>query len=186
MPKQLPTSPPWNLIAKKNTGVATPAELDTIAQWLAQNAPPVAEALGQIDITFADEATMTAWLRMQQRSKRMATNSANWLVAYKNTLLPITAAEVVHFTSCPGHVALTTLSGQTYALALTLNELETTADAHLFFRANQSALVARAGIAQTSPLPDGSLRVQLKPTAPQEIVIPPTRTAAFNAWFCAV
>lgn len=186
MSEKLPASTPWDLITKKNAGIVTPAELITLAQWLVQNDPPGVEILNQIDVPFADEAAKTAWLRMQQRSKRLAIASANWLVSYGNTLLPITAAEVAHFVSCLDHVTLTTQRGQTYSVALILDELETTIDAHRFFRANQSALVARASIAQTAILPGGRLLVQLTPPAPQQVVVSQTRAAAFKAWLNAV
>lgn len=184
MYEQLPAPPPGDLKAKKNAGLATPAELDAIVQWLAPPLP-TAEARAQTGSTFADETAETAWLRMQERSKRLVMNSVNGLVTTENTLLQA-AGEVAHFTNGPGHVTLTTLSGQTHAVGLTLNELEAAVDALRFFRANPSALVARAGIAHTESLPDGCLRVLLKPAAPAEVVIPQTRTEAFRAWFGAV
>jgi hypothetical protein len=70
MPENKPLLPPWELIAKKNADQATPAELATLTQWLADNKLPEANGLEQIDITFEDEAAMIAWLRMQQRARQ--------------------------------------------------------------------------------------------------------------------
>lgn len=77
MPEQLPSSPPWDLIAKKRAGQASATELAAIELWMAQVAQATAEGSEQIDVTFEDGAAMAAWLRMQQRAKRRPAGGTN-------------------------------------------------------------------------------------------------------------
>lgn len=183
MSAQSPSLPPWHLIAKKHAGQASAAELAAIEQWMVAHALPAAEDTEQIDITFEDDEAMAAWLRMRQRAKRQAATRAHRLGEGEGqALLPVPVAEIAHFTSHHGHVTLTTLGGQHYAVSFSLEELAAQAESHQFFWANPLVLLARPSVQELEACADGGLRVHLRPATLQKAIVPPARAGEFRAW----
>lgn len=79
-------------------------------------------------------------------------------------------------------VRLITREGRAHVLAQSLDELELQLDPTRFFRANRQTIVQVDAIAQLQRGFKGKLELQLKPPAPDAVVVSQERAAALRAW----
>nr|WP_230679037.1 LytTR family DNA-binding domain-containing protein [Hymenobacter properus] len=106
----------------------------------------------------------------------------SWLIPHKTKLIPVAAAEVAHFAIRNRLVFLTTLSGQEYALDVSLDELESQVNPGEFFRANRQVLFARTSVAELEPYYNGRMLVHLRPAAREDVVISKPRVTELKTW----
>lgn len=121
-------------------------------------------------------------LRTVQQLSSAPAYKKSWLIPHKTKLIPVAAAEVAHFAIRNRLVFLTTLSGQEYALDVSLDELESQVNPGEFFRANRQVLFARTSVAELEPYYNGRMLVHLRPAAREDVVISKPRVTELKTW----
>lgn len=107
----------------------------------------------------------------------------NFLVPYRDKLIPIRDDEFSWFTIRNGIVEGTLSDNRTYALDKSLEELEKMLDANRFFRANRQFIVARSSIHEIEFYFNGRLLIRVVPPSPHPILISKERVPTFKNWF---
>ena len=111
------------------------------------------------------------------------TTRRNFLVPYRDKLIPIRDDEFAWFTIRNGVVEGTLGDGRTYALDKSLEEMENMLDPNRFFRANRQFIVARSCIREIEFYFNGRLLIRVAPVSSQPILISKERVPTFKSWF---
>lgn len=111
------------------------------------------------------------------------TTRRNFLVPYRDKLIPIRDDEFAWFIIRNGVVEGTLGDTRTYALDKSLEELEKILDPDRFFRANRQFIVARSSIQEIEFYFNGRLLIRVAPTSSQPILISKERVPTFKSWF---
>ncbi|MPR35309.1 LytR/AlgR family response regulator transcription factor [Salmonirosea aquatica] len=107
----------------------------------------------------------------------------NFLVPYRDKLIPIRDDEFAWFTIRNGVVEGTLSDARNYALDKPLEELDNMLDPNRFFRANRQFIVARDSIREIEFYFNGRLLIRVSPASPQPILISKERVPTFKSWF---
>ena len=107
----------------------------------------------------------------------------NFLIPFKDKLLPVPVRDFAWFEIKNGAVIGTRFNKATIALEeRSLEELVAVIDPQQFFRANRQYLINRVAIKELSHYFNGKLLVQLEPASPQQIIISRERATFFKNW----
>ena len=107
----------------------------------------------------------------------------NFLVPYRDKLIPIRDDEFAWFTIRNGIVEGTLSDNRSYVLDKSLEELENMLDPNRFFRANRQFIVARSSIREIEFYFNGRLLIRVAPASSQPILISKERVPTFKSWF---
>ncbi|TDB64033.1 LytR/AlgR family response regulator transcription factor [Arundinibacter roseus] len=107
----------------------------------------------------------------------------NFLVPYRDKLIPVKDEEFAWFTIQNGIVVGTLNDERTYPIEKSLEELENLLDSDRFFRANRQFIVARGCIREIEFYFNGRLLIRVHPISNQLILISKERVPIFKKWF---
>lgn len=111
------------------------------------------------------------------------TNRRNFLVPYRDKLIPIKDEEFAWFAIQNGVVDGALNDGRTYVIDKSLEELENLLDSERFFRANRQFIIAKGCIQEIEFYFNGRLLIRVSPTSPRLILISKERVPIFKKWF---
>lgn len=115
---------------------------------------------------------------MHKKSQRR-----NFLVPYRDKLIPVKDEEFAWFTIQNGVVLGTLNDDRTYVLDKSLEELENMLDSDRFFRANRQFILSQSCIREIEFYFNGRLLIRTYPTSPNLILISKERVPIFKKWF---
>ena len=96
--------------------------------------------------------------------------------------LIIPVGDVSHIYISDGVVRLCTLSGKRYSLSMTLEEIESQLDPHRFKRVNRQYIISAFAVQKLSSFFLGKMRVHMKASMDEEIIVSKDRVAAVKRW----
>jgi len=104
------------------------------------------------------------------------------LVKADHRLVTVDAWDIAYFCTKDGVTHLHARDQTTYAVDYTLEALEDLLEPEQFFRANSHFIVAAKAVSQIHPYLNGTLKIDLKPDAEQEVLISRDRIKRFRQW----
>ncbi|GHB57547.1 LytR/AlgR family response regulator transcription factor [Persicitalea jodogahamensis] len=107
----------------------------------------------------------------------------NFLVPYRDKLIPIRDEEFAWFKIENGIVDGMLADGRNYAIDKTLEELDKLLNPDDFFRANRQFIVARHSIQEIEFYFNGRLLIRVEPISKKPILISKERVPLFKKWF---
>jgi two-component system LytT family response regulator len=144
------------------------------------------DKLRQLKTTFENKTVLDvdALLKMLHRTTIPAgdPHRERFLVRKGQQLLSIPIEETAYFFSEEKVTFLKAADGQTYALDLSLEEVEQQVDPNRFFRGSRKYLIGRRAINSVYADFNGKYRIILKPDAKEEVIVSRDRAAAFRKW----
>ena len=105
-----------------------------------------------------------------------------FLVHLGQRLLPLDVAEVAYFFSANKLTYLKTNTDKQYAIDYSLDELEQSLDPRRFYRINRQFIVSHKAVQKVHLYFTSKLKVDLLPTANEEVVISREKAMAFRRW----
>lgn len=110
-------------------------------------------------------------------------NRRNFLVPYRDKLIPIKDEEFAWFVIHNGVVEGALSDGRSYVIDKSLEELENLLDSYRFFRANRQFIIAQRSIQEIEFYFNGRLLIRVSPASPNPILISKERVPTFKKWF---
>jgi len=107
---------------------------------------------------------------------------ANYLVHYRDKLIPVNILEIMLFTIREDGVQLYTSDNKNYHLNQTLDKIEMNTDPHLFYRANRQQLLAFSAILEIQLASDRKLLVNHSVKEIEPILISKAKASDFLRW----
>lgn len=107
---------------------------------------------------------------------------SRFLVRSGHKMLTILTSEIYYFTSSQKINYLVTDTNQKYLSEHTLDDLETRIDPKRFFRINRQFLVAQPAIKAIYPWFKGRLKIELRVSTDDEMLVSRERVTAFKSW----
>ena len=107
----------------------------------------------------------------------------NFLVPYRDKLIPIKDEEFAWFKIENGIVDGMLTDARNYVIDKTLDELEKLLNPDAFFRANRQFIVARQSIREIEFYFNGRLLIRVGPISKKPILISKERVPVFKKWF---
>ncbi|WP_373514721.1 LytR/AlgR family response regulator transcription factor [Persicitalea sp.] len=111
------------------------------------------------------------------------TTRRNFLVPYRDKLIPIRDEEFAWFKIENGIVDGRLTDGRNYAIDKSLEELEKMLNPDDFFRASRQFIVARRSIREIEFYFNGRLLIRVDPVSKKPILISKERVPMFKKWF---
>jgi two-component system, LytTR family, response regulator LytT len=105
-----------------------------------------------------------------------------FLVNYRDTFQRIDIEEIAYFLSENKLTQLVTHEGKSFIIPETLEELESSINPRLFFRANRQFLINSKSIQQIFTHFAGKLKIILCPSASQEVYVSRIKATIFKQW----
>lgn len=96
--------------------------------------------------------------------------------------LIVPSSNVSHFAIHDGVVRMFTLSGESYLLDMTLDQVETSVDPNVFMRLNRQFIVNVAAVEKLSLWFHGKMRVFLKGFPDKELLVSKEKVSAVKKW----
>lgn len=107
----------------------------------------------------------------------------NFLVSFKDRLIPVAADEIAWFEVKEGVLAATKFDNKRLVMdERSLDELAEQLDPALFYRANRQYLVSRKAIREIEYYFNGRLVVKLHPSPAEKVIISKARAGNFKEW----
>lgn len=147
-----------------------PRELEAaLAKFRRTSAPPVLPAF--------DYGQLVQALSQSQRTYRQ-----RFLITYRDTYLTIPAHDVAYFYSENKITRLVCPDGKWFPIPETLEELTDQLDPRHFLRANRQCIVSVDSIAAIHKHFNGRLKLDLKPTTPEDVFVSRERAEQLKEW----
>ncbi|GAB4032092.1 LytR/AlgR family response regulator transcription factor [Spirosoma jeollabukense] len=105
-----------------------------------------------------------------------------FLVRHLSQWLPVEVSDIAYFLSEEGVSLFRTHTNQKFSLDYTLDELDAMLDPAQFFRANRQFIVAINAVQQIHPYFNNKLKLILKPTTTDEVLVSRERASDFKKW----
>ncbi|MFC5408409.1 LytR/AlgR family response regulator transcription factor [Larkinella bovis] len=105
-----------------------------------------------------------------------------FLVKHLSQWMPIEVADIAYFYSEEGVSLFRTRSNQKFSVDYTLDELEAMLDPVQFFRANRQFIVDINSVQQIHPYFNNKLKLTLKPSPEEEVLVSRERATEFKKW----
>jgi two-component system, LytTR family, response regulator LytT len=105
-----------------------------------------------------------------------------FLVRHLSQWIPVEVGEIAYFNSEAGVSLFRTRANQKFTLDYTLDELDSMLDPALFFRANRQYIVNIGSVQQIHPYFNSKLKLTLKPTTDDEVLVSRERATDFKKW----
>ncbi|MBV6441507.1 MAG: hypothetical protein EPGJADBJ_03193 [Saprospiraceae bacterium] len=110
------------------------------------------------------------------------TYQQRFLVTRREKILSVRAEDVAYFEGEDRYVYLVKSDGTRYIVEYKLAELEDLLDPAHFFRLNRSYIARFEAIDKITVLSKSRVKVELKPTAPREVIVSTETARDFKAW----
>ncbi|MFD1139704.1 LytR/AlgR family response regulator transcription factor [Larkinella insperata] len=105
-----------------------------------------------------------------------------FLVKHLSQWMPIEISEIAYFYSEEGVSLFRTRHNQKFSVDYTLDELEAMLDPTQFFRANRQFIVDINCVQQIHPYFNNKLKLTLKPSPDEEVLVSRERATEFKKW----
>ena len=105
-----------------------------------------------------------------------------FLVYFKDSLIPISCADVAYFLSEDGASMLITHDNKRYFLSESLDVLENELNPNEFFRANRQYLISSKSVEKIHNYGNQQLKLSCKPGIGEGIIISKLKATAFKIW----
>ena len=105
-----------------------------------------------------------------------------FLIKQADRLIPIETGDVAFFCTQEKSNFIHTYDGKVFPIDLTLDDIEKTLDPKLFFRANRQYIVNAGAVEKINFWFSSKLKVDLKPKAPEEVIVSREKAMAFRNW----
>lgn len=105
-----------------------------------------------------------------------------FLVTRREKILSVRAEDVAYFEGEDRYVYLVKSDGTRFIVEYKLSELEDLLDPAHFFRLNRSYIARFEAIDKITVLSKSRVKVELKPTAPREVIVSTETARDFKAW----
>lgn len=105
-----------------------------------------------------------------------------FLVKHLSQWMPIEVADIAYFYSEEGVSLFRTRTNQKFSVDYTLDELEAMLDPVQFFRANRQFIVDINSVQQIHPYFNNKLKLTLKPSPEEEVLVSRERATEFKKW----
>ncbi|GAB3275845.1 LytTR family DNA-binding domain-containing protein [Larkinella harenae] len=105
-----------------------------------------------------------------------------FLVKHLSQWMPIEVVDIAYFYSEEGVSLFRTRSNQKFSVDYTLDELEAMLDPIQFFRANRQFIVDINSVLQIHPYFNNKLKLTLKPSPEDEVLVSRERATEFKKW----
>ncbi|RRB06646.1 LytR/AlgR family response regulator transcription factor [Larkinella rosea] len=130
----------------------------------------------------ADDLVRQMREMLSSRAFQPRTYRTNFLIQFRDKLLPIKVSDIAYFEIEGGVVSATLLTKIRYPIDLKLDELENQLNPQDFFRANRQFIISRKCILEVELYFNGRLQVQLIPMPGGAVVISKDRAPQFKKW----
>ena len=104
------------------------------------------------------------------------------LAYFQDKIIPVKTAEISFIYAANGLITVFTGAGKKYSMNSTLDELESTLDPHIFYRANRQFIISRESIVNIEHFFARKLVVKVAPDTPEHIVISKAKATDFLKW----
>jgi two-component system LytT family response regulator len=105
------------------------------------------------------------------------------LLPERDKLIPLPASDIAYAYIDTKMVKLVSMSGKSYYMSQTLDDLLTQLDPQMFFRANRQFIISRDAVKDVSIWFGNKLAINLIMETPEKIIISKARVAEFKHWF---
>ena len=105
-----------------------------------------------------------------------------FLVKHLSQWMPVEVSDIAYFYSEEGVSLFRTRSNQKFSVDYTLDELESMLDPSHFFRANRQFIVDINSVQQIHPYFNNKLKLSLRPTTDDEVLVSRERATEFKKW----
>ena len=106
-----------------------------------------------------------------------------FLLPERDKLIPLPASDIAYAYIDTKMVKLVSMSGKSYYMSQTLDDLLTQLDPQMFFRANRQFIISRDAVKDVSIWFGNKLAINLTMETPEKIIISKARVAEFKHWF---
>lgn len=106
----------------------------------------------------------------------------SFLVHVKNKLIPVPTGDIAWFYTANEIVYACTVNGRNLIVDETMEQLVKQLDPECFFRANRQLIVQRKAVADIDFFFNGRLQLNVKPEAPERIIVSRARAVDFRNW----
>ncbi|MFT6716680.1 MAG: two-component system response regulator LytT [Saprospiraceae bacterium] len=105
-----------------------------------------------------------------------------FLISKGDSLIPINSNDIAYIYTEDKAVMIMTLSGQSYFINYSLDEVEQQLDENQFFRLNRQVVSSLNSIEKISNYFNGKLKIELKPSFGGEILVSRVKAPVFKNW----
>ena len=106
-----------------------------------------------------------------------------FLLPERDRLVPLPTNDIAYAYIDTKMVKLVSMSGKSYYMSQTLDDLLTQLDPQMFFRANRQFIISRNAVKDVSVWFGNKLAINLIMETPEKIVVSKARVAEFKHWF---
>ena len=106
-----------------------------------------------------------------------------FLLPERDKLIPLPTSDIAYAYIDTKMVKLVSMSGKSYYMSQTLDDLLTQLDPQMFFRANRQFIISRDAVKDVSIWFGNKLAINLTMETPEKIIISKARVAEFKHWF---
>lgn len=145
---------------------------------------PIEQSELQRALTKLRRQTPQERIVMKQTIERIVETERpkNFLVQVKDKIIPIKIEDIAYFYTAEEKVWAYTNAGSTYIMGKPLDKLMNMLPSSDFFRANRQFIVARGAVSDVSIWFGSRVSVNVKPEAPERIVVSKERSGEFKRW----
>lgn len=109
-------------------------------------------------------------------------NNRTLLIHHKETIIPVLYPDIAWFHYDQGVITVKLINGQSYHISQGIDEIETNADARLFYRANRQFLINRLAIHTVEKFFARKLVIKMKIPTPEALIVSKARASDFLKW----
>lgn len=106
----------------------------------------------------------------------------NFLVKFGNSLIPLSAADILYFLSEDNLVFVVNKDLKKYLCSLTLTDLEELLNPDLFFRINRQYIIHKQALISLKPHVKGQVSINILSSDQLEVVVSRLKTPHLKAW----
>ncbi|NTW25017.1 MAG: LytTR family transcriptional regulator [Lentimicrobium sp.] len=120
---------------------------------------------------------------IQQLTASRKNYRKNFLVNYREKLIPVSIDSILYFFIENGLVYAKNKEGKSYLIDSKLEEIQEQLDPAIFFRANRQFLIHRESVKEIDYYFNGRLLVSLIQPTTEKLLISKERVTLFRKWF---
>jgi DNA-binding LytR/AlgR family response regulator len=119
---------------------------------------------------------------LQSQQKQTSVFKKRFLVKRGSDYISIKTEDIAYFYATHKLVCMVDNRNQKFILDQSLSDLEKETDPSVFYRVNRKYLVQVSAIQKIKTYPKSKLELELKPAAPEEVIVSQENAAAFKEW----
>ncbi|RIV67612.1 LytR/AlgR family response regulator transcription factor [Flagellimonas aequoris] len=119
---------------------------------------------------------------LQKVQGQLQTYRSNFLISFQDKMIPIGVVDIAFFYTENGITKLYTMSGKSYTLPYTLEQLEQLLDPKMFFRANRQYIISYSAISSVESYVSRKMCVNMLVDVPTPLLVSKKRSPVFLGW----